>query len=229
MGRSASRGRPSASRSALVALALLAAFNALKPSSEISQPRPTGETPGLHRPLVCRLPGIFVAVLVLLVRNVLKLYADQRKSVMGTAPARTHVVGAALISLIPLCFMFFYSYGVMNRSVDRWFSQNPNEFATIRIAALELAQYTLRARRELSPSPRHWVLSKQHTHSSARRAAPQIPIQRPSEATCSSTRSPCRMDSQSLREGLPVAAFHCRDAAFRACRGQPWLPDTLRR
>src|ERR1700678_3885086 len=66
---------------------------------------------------------LFVAVLLLLVRNVLKLYADQRSRVMG-ARLRTRMLwGAVLVSLIPIVFMFLFSYGLMNRAVDRWFSQ----------------------------------------------------------------------------------------------------------
>jgi two-component system nitrogen regulation sensor histidine kinase NtrY len=56
---------------------------------------------------------LFMAGLVLLVRNVLKLYADQRNSVMGTRLRTRMVGGAVLVSLIPLVFMFLYSYGLM--------------------------------------------------------------------------------------------------------------------
>jgi two-component system, NtrC family, nitrogen regulation sensor histidine kinase NtrY len=86
---------------------------------------------------------LFVAVLVLLVRNVLKLYADQRASVMGTRLRTRMLWGAVIVSLIPLVFMFLFSYGLMNRAVDRWFSQDPNEMRNdANQLALELAQYT---------------------------------------------------------------------------------------
>ena len=86
---------------------------------------------------------IFVAVLVLLVRNVLKLYADQRSRVMGTRLRTRMLWGAVLVSLIPLVFMFAFSYDLLNRSVDRWFTQNPNEMRNDSShLALELAQYT---------------------------------------------------------------------------------------
>ncbi len=66
---------------------------------------------------------LFVAVLVLLVRNVLKLYADQRSRVLGTRLRTRMLWGAVLVSLVPLVFMFAFSYLLMNRAVDRWFSQ----------------------------------------------------------------------------------------------------------
>src|SRR6202453_397258 len=86
---------------------------------------------------------LFVAVLLLLVRNVLKLYADQRSRVMG-ARLRTRMLwGAVLVSLIPIVFMFLFSYGLMNRAVDRWFSQPVTQMRDdSNHMALELAQYT---------------------------------------------------------------------------------------
>jgi two-component system, NtrC family, nitrogen regulation sensor histidine kinase NtrY len=86
---------------------------------------------------------LFVAVLVLLVRNVLKLYADQRSRVMG-ARLRTRMLwGAVLVSLLPIAFMFAFSYLLMNRAVDRWFSQPVTQMrADSDRMALELARYT---------------------------------------------------------------------------------------
>jgi two-component system nitrogen regulation sensor histidine kinase NtrY len=66
---------------------------------------------------------LFVGVLVLLVRNVLKLYTDQRSRVLGTRLRTRMLWGAVLVSLVPLVFMFAFSYLLMNRAVDRWFSQ----------------------------------------------------------------------------------------------------------
>src|ERR1700744_1835074 len=66
---------------------------------------------------------LFVGVLVLLVRNVLKLYADQRSRVLGTRLRTRMLWGAVLVSLAPLVFMFAFSYLLMKRAVDRWFSQ----------------------------------------------------------------------------------------------------------
>ena len=86
---------------------------------------------------------LFVGALVLLVRNVLKIYADQRSRVLG-ARLRTRMLwGAVLVSLLPLVFMFAFSWLLMNRAVDRWFSQPVNQMRddSDRMA-LQLAQYT---------------------------------------------------------------------------------------
>jgi two-component system nitrogen regulation sensor histidine kinase NtrY len=66
---------------------------------------------------------LFVVVLVLLVRNVLKLYADQRSRVLGTRLRTRMLWGAVLVSIVPLVFMYAFSYLLMNRAVERWFSQ----------------------------------------------------------------------------------------------------------
>lgn len=66
---------------------------------------------------------LFLAVLVLLVRNVLRLYMDQRSRVLGTRLRTRMLGGAVLVSVVPLVFMFAFSYLLMNRAVDRWFSQ----------------------------------------------------------------------------------------------------------
>ncbi len=66
---------------------------------------------------------LFVAVLVTLVRNLLKLYADQRSRVLGSRLRTRMLWGAVLVSLVPLVFMLAFSYLLMNRAVDRWFSQ----------------------------------------------------------------------------------------------------------
>jgi two-component system nitrogen regulation sensor histidine kinase NtrY len=66
---------------------------------------------------------LFVGVLVLLVRNVVKLYADQRSRVLGTRLRTRMLWGAVLVSVVPLVFMMAFSYLLMNRAIDRWFSQ----------------------------------------------------------------------------------------------------------
>jgi hypothetical protein len=85
---------------------------------------------------------LFVGVLVLLVRNVLKLYADQRSRVLGTRLRTRMLWGAVLVSIVPLVFMFAFSYLLMNRAVDRWFSQPVTQMHDdANSMALELYRY----------------------------------------------------------------------------------------
>ena len=86
---------------------------------------------------------LFVTVLLLLGRNLLKLYADQRSHVMGSRLRTRMLIGAILVSLVPLVFMFVFSYGLMNRAVDRWFTQPVTRMRDdSNRMALELSQYT---------------------------------------------------------------------------------------
>ena len=86
---------------------------------------------------------LFVSVLVVLVRNLLKLYADQRSRVLGTRLRTRMLWGAVLVSLVPLVFMLAFSYLLMNRAVDRWFSQPVTEMRADADGLLNaLAHYT---------------------------------------------------------------------------------------
>jgi len=64
-----------------------------------------------------------VLLLVLLFRNLLRLYAGQQSRVLGSRLRTRLLVGALILSCAPSVFMFSFSYLLMNRSVDRWFSQ----------------------------------------------------------------------------------------------------------
>jgi two-component system nitrogen regulation sensor histidine kinase NtrY len=121
----------------LAALATLNAFNTQLPSPASTQQ--VVIFTGLS--IVAFL--LFVAVMILLVRNVLKLYADQHSRVMGTRLRTRMLWGAVLVSLVPIASMFAFSYLLLNRAVDRWFSQPVTEMRDDSTnMALELARYT---------------------------------------------------------------------------------------
>ena len=69
---------------------------------------------------------LLIVLLLLLLRNILKLYADQG-SALGARLRTRMVLGAALIALMPAVLMFLFSFQLMNRSIDRWFSPNTSE------------------------------------------------------------------------------------------------------
>ena len=85
---------------------------------------------------------LLMLLLTLLFRNILKLYADQSGSALGARLRTRMVVGAALIALIPAVCMFLFSFMLLNRSIDRWFSQPTSELREDSMqVVLELAQY----------------------------------------------------------------------------------------
>jgi PAS domain S-box-containing protein len=85
---------------------------------------------------------LLIVLLLLLLRNILKLYADQGSSALGARLRTRMVLGAALIALTPAVLMFLFSFQLMNRSIDRWFSPNTTELRddSTRVVQ-ELAQY----------------------------------------------------------------------------------------
>ncbi len=67
---------------------------------------------------------IFVAFAILalvLLRILLKLYAERRQGQLGSRFKTKMVVAFLALSLIPVCFLFFLAYGLLNRSLDKWF------------------------------------------------------------------------------------------------------------
>ncbi len=131
----------------LVVFLVLAALNAFKLTS--LSPATTGQIV-VYTGLSAVAFLLFVGMLVMLVRNLLKLYADQRSRVLGSRLRTRMLWGAVLVSLLPISFMFFFSYGLMNRAVDRWFSQPVTEMRDeSNRMALDLAGYaTANARAE---------------------------------------------------------------------------------
>jgi PAS domain S-box-containing protein len=85
---------------------------------------------------------LLLLLLVLLLRNILKLYAGPGGSGLGVRLRSRMMLGAVLIALTPAVFMFLFSYLLMNRSMDRWFSPNTTELRddSTRVVA-ELAHY----------------------------------------------------------------------------------------
>ena len=69
----------------------------------------------------------FVALTIVLGRNLLKLYAERRQGVAGSKFRTRLVVVSLLLSFLPVIAMFWFSYGLMNRSIDKWFSQPVEE------------------------------------------------------------------------------------------------------
>ncbi|HMC29411.1 MAG TPA: ATP-binding protein [Candidatus Angelobacter sp.] len=65
---------------------------------------------------------LLVILTFVLLRNLLKLYAERRLGVLGSRFRTRMVIGALMLSFAPALVMFMFSYGLMNRSIDKWFS-----------------------------------------------------------------------------------------------------------
>lgn len=65
---------------------------------------------------------LFGGLFFVLARNLLKLFAERRLGVLGSKFRTRMVAGALLLSFVPVMAMYWFSYGLMNRSIDKWFS-----------------------------------------------------------------------------------------------------------
>jgi two-component system, NtrC family, nitrogen regulation sensor histidine kinase NtrY len=95
---------------------------------------------------------LFVALTFVLARNLLKLFAERRLGVLGSKFRTRMVVGALLLSFVPVMVMYWFAYGLMNRSIDKWFSTPVEEVrADTHAMASLLAEYAAQnARAEAS-------------------------------------------------------------------------------
>ncbi len=181
---------------------------------------------------------LFVAVLVLLVRNLLKLYAEQRSRVLGSHLRTRMLTGAVLVSLVPIAFMFAFSYGLMNRAVDRWFSQPVNEMRDdSNRMALELARYTTANARaeaesiatsllELTPSHAENEPTADTGHSAAHVAT----AARHDRETVERVLRQHEITLQNgfvivYRNGQAVASFQMPQRDGATAQVKPWLPE----
>jgi two-component system, NtrC family, nitrogen regulation sensor histidine kinase NtrY len=153
-------------RSAVVALGgamfllllVLAALNAFNPLPPFLRPLGTGQI-FLFTALSVLAFLLLLTLLILLFRNIVKLLADQRSRVLGSRIRSRMLVGALLLSFAPAVFMFLFSFGLLNRSIERWFSQPASQLRqdSTRVS-LELSEYAAanaRAEAEsLASSPR---------------------------------------------------------------------------
>ncbi|HKD84680.1 MAG TPA: ATP-binding protein [Terriglobales bacterium] len=85
---------------------------------------------------------LFVALTFVLIRTLLRLYAERKTGVLGSKFRSQMVLGALLLSLGPVIFLFLFSYGLLNRSIEKWFSRPTEdlEYRTNVIASL-MTQY----------------------------------------------------------------------------------------
>ena len=65
----------------------------------------------------------FVTVLFVLLRNVLKLFRERRAGRLGSKFKSRLVSYAIGLSLLPALLLFFFAFGLLNRSIDRWFGE----------------------------------------------------------------------------------------------------------
>lgn len=69
---------------------------------------------------------VFLGMITLgfmLFRNLVKLYLERRGNRLGSRIKTRLVAGALGLTILPVVFLFFFSFNVLNRTLDKWFNQ----------------------------------------------------------------------------------------------------------
>jgi len=121
VNQSRTKPRPGALIALIVGVAVLFTMILWQVSFKVDiNPRTTNQTL-IFAALSALIFLLFVALTFVLLRHLLKLYAERRIGVLGSKFRSRMVVGALILSVIPVFVLFLCAYGLMNRSIDRWF------------------------------------------------------------------------------------------------------------
>jgi PAS domain S-box-containing protein len=115
--------RPLLYRFAFVLLALCVAFVVWQESFRLKQFDPSNPTQILVVWAISIL--IFLLMITLgwvLVRTGLKLYVERQANQAGSRIKTKLVVGALALSILPVCFLVWFSYSVLNVNMQAWFT-----------------------------------------------------------------------------------------------------------
>jgi two-component system, NtrC family, nitrogen regulation sensor histidine kinase NtrY len=77
----------------------------------------------------CFITALLLVFSLIMIRSFVRLRMETSKAQLGARFKTKMVVGAMAISLLPVIFMFFMSYSLLNRTLGRWFPR-PLEIAS---------------------------------------------------------------------------------------------------
>jgi len=72
--------------------------------------------------LACLIVGTFGVFVMIFARTLIRLGAERGSGAIGSRFKTKMVVGATGISLLPVVFMFFFSYALLNHTLNLWFA-----------------------------------------------------------------------------------------------------------
>ncbi|MCS7078890.1 MAG: ATP-binding protein [Chloracidobacterium sp.] len=99
------------------ALVVQAAFNVLP----FLSPRSVSGTLLLYALSALNFLALII-LLALLIRNIVKLQQERRQRTLGASFQTRLVTASLVVSALPLLMLFFFAYGLLNRSLDKWFN-----------------------------------------------------------------------------------------------------------
>ncbi|HEY6905789.1 MAG TPA: ATP-binding protein [Candidatus Acidoferrales bacterium] len=112
-----------------VVVVLLAAAAITLGSFKVPVPADQGNAVYILFALSVLIFAMFLVFGLILTRSLVRLWAERRTGQMGSRFKVKMVLGAMGVSLLPLVFLFFFSYALVNRTLNLWFPR-PLEIAS---------------------------------------------------------------------------------------------------
>ena len=120
--------RPLLYRFAFVLLALCVAFVVWQESFRLKQFDPSNPTQTLiFWAISILISALMVTLGWVLVRTGLKLYVERQANQAGSRIKTKLVVGALALSILPVCFLVWFSYSVLTVNMNAWFTRPGEE------------------------------------------------------------------------------------------------------
>src|SRR5579863_5529269 len=138
-------------------------------------------------------------------RTVLRLWAERSREQLGARFKTKMVVGAVAISLLPVVFMFFMSYSLLNRTLARWFPR-PIEIAAEQSQTTS-SLFAVAERQRLSKAAFDWAALSQKTRSEQQLEAADL------FTACDSADAFWILDPQSRPERVEYCRYDIQDNA----------------
>ena len=111
-----------------IVVVLLAAAAITLGSFKVPAPADQGNAVYILFALSVLIFAMFLVFGLILTRSLVRLWAERRTGQMGSRFKVKMVLGAMGVSLLPLVFLFFFSYALVNRTLNLWFPR-PLEIA----------------------------------------------------------------------------------------------------
>lgn len=80
----------------------------------------------------------FIILSALLIRNIVKLQQERRQRALGASFQTRLVTASLVVSALPLLMLFFFAYGLLNRSLDKWFNLPADRYREGAVAIRQL-------------------------------------------------------------------------------------------
>ena len=104
----------------------------------------------------------------ILFRNLVKLYLERQVNRVGAKIKTRLVAGALALTILPTVFLFFFAFSVLNRTLDKWFSQPMEQVQKVSLA---ISNQLKDAARDKVETLAEWVASLPEVTTAAARAA----------------------------------------------------------